>query len=107
MYATSNVEGFDTGNNPFSCYLCDDNFKDDVSLRKHVENCGKTFYCAKCNGNFKSKQNLEEHVVFVHDKEVHELKKPYNSEMSKPCAVCGKEFKSYDILIRHIEQIHH
>ena len=42
-----------------SCYLCDDVFVDEDSLRIHVENCGKTFHCAKCNGNFKSKRNLE------------------------------------------------
>ena len=53
--------------NPVFCYLCDDVFVDEESLRIHVENCGKTFHCAKCNGNFKSKRNLEEHAVFVHD----------------------------------------
>ena len=49
------------------CYLCDDVFVDEDSLRIHVENCGKIFHCAKCNGNFKSKRNLEEHSVFVHN----------------------------------------
>ena len=50
------------------CYLCDDVFEDEDSLRIHVENCGKTFHCAKCNGNFRSKRNLEEHTVFVQGK---------------------------------------
>ena len=53
--------------NSVFCYLCDDVFVDEDSLRIHVENCGKTFHCAKCNGNFRSKRNLEEHAVFVHD----------------------------------------
>ena len=53
--------------NPVFCYLCDNVFVDEDSLRIHVENCGKTFHCAKCNGNFKSKRNLEEHAVFLHD----------------------------------------
>ena len=54
--------------NPVFCYLCDDVFNDEDSLRIHVENCGKTFHCAKCNGNFRSKRNLEEHTVFVQGK---------------------------------------
>ena len=54
--------------NSVFCYLCDDVFVDEDSLRIHVENCGKTFHCAKCNGNFRSKRNLEEHTVFVQGK---------------------------------------
>ena len=56
-------------NNPFLCYLCDTNFEDQDSKRRHVQNSCKIFYCAKCNGKFKSKRNLEEHVVFVDDGE--------------------------------------
>ena len=48
------------------CYLCDANFEDKGSVRRHLENGCKIFYCAKCNGKFKSKRNLEEHVVFAH-----------------------------------------
>ena len=54
------------GNNPFFCYLCDANFEDKDSKKRHLQDGCKVFYCAKCNGKFKSKRNLEEHVVFAH-----------------------------------------
>ena len=54
------------GDKVFICYLCDANFEDKVSVRRHLDNGCKIFYCAKCNGKFKSKRNLQEHIVFAH-----------------------------------------
>ena len=54
------------GDKVFICYLCDANFEDKDSVRRHLEDGCKIFYCAKCNGKFKSKRNLEEHTVFAH-----------------------------------------
>ena len=102
MYAFSKVEDFDEENNPFSCYLCDVGFKDEVSLRKHVENCGKTFYCAKCNDNFKSNLNLEEHIISVHDgrSTVYENKNLFD------CGICQLTFTSKQTYFTHISSVH-
>ena len=54
------------GDKVFICYLCDANFDDKGSVRRHLDNGCKIFYCAKCNGKFNSKRNLEEHIVFAH-----------------------------------------
>ena len=102
MYAFSEVEDFDEENNQFSCYLCDAGFKDEVSLRKHVENCGKTFYCAKCNDNFKSKQNLEEHIISVHDGST----TVRGNKNQFDCGICHLTFSSKQRYFTHISSVH-
>ena len=101
MYAFSEVEDFDEENNQFSCYLCDAGFKDKVSLRKHVENCGKTFYCAKCNDNFKSKQNLQEHIASVHDGSI----TVYGNKTQFYCGICQLTFSSKQTYFTHISYV--
>ena len=102
MYAFSGAEDFDEENNPFSCYLCDVGFKDEVSLRKHVENCGKTFYCAKCHDTFKSKQNLEEHIISVHDGST----AVYGNKTQFDCGICQLTFSSKQSYFTHISSVH-
>ena len=102
MYAFSDVEDFDDESSSFSCYLCDAGFKDEVSLRKHVENCGKTFYCAKCNDNFKSKQNLEEHINSVHDVSTTVC----GNKNQFDCGICQLTFSSKQRYFTHISSMH-
>ena len=66
MPESKSEEQVHEGDKVFICYLCDANFDDKGSVRRHLDNGCKIFYCAKCNGKFKSKRNLEEHIVFAH-----------------------------------------
>ena len=88
--------------NPVFCYLCDDVFEDEDSLRIHVENCGKTFYCAKCNDNFKSKQNLQEHIASVHDGSI----TVYGNKTQFYCGICQLTFSSKQTYFTHISYVH-
>ena len=66
MPESKSEEQVHEGDQVFICYLCDANFDDKGSVRRHLDNGCKIFYCAKCNGKFNSKRNLEEHIVFAH-----------------------------------------
>ena len=118
------------------CAVCEKEFDAYDKLIRHVEANHHYVTCGTCNSGFKIIDRLRTHIAKKHDgkgfiiqnkfdvenyltslrkealnndviKEVHEVNRPQHSETSKACAVCDKEFKTYDKLIKHVETFHH
>jgi len=84
----------------FSCDDCEKQFATKADLMKHQKAthdvAGKELVkCSICNESFKSSY-LKRHKYYKH---------PPNN-LPKHCSECGKEFKSREIMLKHIKKIH-
>ncbi|XP_032576213.1 protein suppressor of hairy wing [Drosophila sechellia] len=98
---------------PFPCEQCDEKFKTEKQLERHVKTHSRTkrpvFSCAECKRNFRTPALLKEHM----DEGKHSPKQQRASMRSSvkimertDCAICDKNFDSSDTLRRHIRTVH-
>ena len=68
-------------------------FKNEVKIMART----KEFRCDKCPAIYRSQKGLREHKLEAHDGIV---------KKSDPCAKCGKTFKDFSKLRRHMKEVH-
>ncbi|XP_017047137.2 protein suppressor of hairy wing [Drosophila ficusphila] len=98
---------------PFACDQCDEKFKTEKQLERHVKEHSRTkrpaFSCTECKRSFRTTALLKEHM----DEGKHSPK-PQRASKRVPakimertdCAICDKNFDSSETLRRHIRTVH-
>lgn len=81
-----------TGERPFTCHLCEKQFRVKQGLDRHLKETHagiKKHACDICDRRFASKRNVEDH------RRIHTGERPYK------CTICGKTFKQKASLFMH------
>ena len=84
--------------NPLNLYLCDTDFTQKVSLKKHVSKAHekvKPFKCDLCETTFTKQLSLKRHVSTIHEK-----------NKLQTCDICNKSFTEKRSLKTHVEIVH-
>ncbi|XP_044250013.1 protein suppressor of hairy wing [Drosophila takahashii] len=98
---------------PFACDQCEEKFKTEKQLERHVKTHSRTkrpvFSCTECKATFRTTALLKEHM----DEGKHIPKEKRTTKRSAikimertDCAICDKNFDSSVTLRRHIRTVH-
>ncbi|XP_037728806.1 protein suppressor of hairy wing [Drosophila subpulchrella] len=98
---------------PFACDQCEEKFKTEKQLERHVKTHSRTkrpvFSCTECKASFRTTALLKEHM----DEGKHTPKQQRTTKRSAikimertDCAICDKNFDSSETLRRHIRTVH-
>ena len=84
----------------FQCPDCKNKFATKADLKKHVksshdEERNVLVTCDFCNEKFR-RAYLKRHIYYKH----------VDCKLSKTCDKCGKDFKTREIMLKHVRNIH-
>ncbi|XP_017076716.2 LOW QUALITY PROTEIN: protein suppressor of hairy wing [Drosophila eugracilis] len=98
---------------PFACEQCEEKFKTEKQLERHVKSHSRTkrpvFSCTECKRTFRTTALLKEHMDEGNHspKQQRVAKRPAIKIMERTdCAICDKNFDSSETLRRHIRTVH-
>ena len=80
----------------FPCNKCDKNYKQEISLRRHIESVheGVRYSCTQCEQQYPQKKDLKAHMQTIHE------------GIRFECNHCGKNFQSKSAVNYHIQSKH-
>ncbi|EDV44166.1 suppressor of hairy wing, isoform B [Drosophila ananassae] len=101
---------------PFACDMCEEKFKTEKQLERHVKEHSRqkraVFSCTECKRHFRNTAQLKQHMD-AGDHSEKSGEKPQRAKRSSTkvlertdCAICDKNFDSSETLRKHIRSVH-